>query len=281
MGQVAKDLPDSQASRSPNPAPAGGSSASAQSVPAPAGTAKAAAPAAPTGGADDILSKLAGEEIDRLLAEAEEEGREKPESTGQAEGEASEETTASVETAAASASASAEDEVNAQLDQLFGQLQAESSQTPDEAPEEPEAPSHPEAALASVEQATKDVSAQLDDLFAELNKPVPEAPEPQPTQARASDLSAESVETPATASANAGDLDSALAQQGSGIDPEDGRRPGDRGGLARCCARRIRSRHLPISRKRRPIRAGMRKMSRPPSHRSKRRWRHEPKSMDC
>src|SRR2546423_6074349 len=83
-------------------------------------------PAAPATSADDLLSQLAGEEIDRLLAEAEVE-----------KGKPEEETKAAAESGAPGAESQAEPEqTEAQLDELLDQMSAE----PDEQQEEQPAP---------------------------------------------------------------------------------------------------------------------------------------------
>ncbi len=102
--------------------------------------------------ADEILSQLAGEEIDRLLAEAE-----SPRSDPVPQVAVAKSTTPAPPAAPAASGKSAEQDLNQQLDALFNQLN-------DEAPEAPAPPA------ASGTPAGQDLDQQLDVPFNQLSE---------------------------------------------------------------------------------------------------------------
>jgi hypothetical protein len=155
MGQAAVDLPDPL-----NPAPL-------DNVPS----------------ADDLLAQMAGDEIDRLLAEAELETQ--PPSTPQPQAEAP--PPAPLDTppppAAPPQATAPPDEadldVARQMDALFEELQA-APPPPAEIYRPPAAPPTPQA---KIDEADPNISQQLDDLFQQLSAeltPPPDASTPAP-----------------------------------------------------------------------------------------------------
>ncbi|MGH7214157.1 MAG: hypothetical protein ACREIT_05285 [Tepidisphaeraceae bacterium] len=114
--------------------------------------------------ADDLLSQLAGDEIDRLLAEAEVEPR--PQGTPRPAGaDVSKDTNDEAEVDA---------EIEAGIDAVMAELTREQdAATPAPAPT-PSAPARAPEASVSSQDATADqeLNSQLDALFDELNKPL-------------------------------------------------------------------------------------------------------------
>lgn len=128
------------------------------------------AESAPTGGADDLLSQLAGDEIDRLLAEADVESAPLPE-TAEVSTAAAATDTAEPAPVAADASASTAPALESQLDELFSSL----NEPPPAAPTEvaAEAAVTPPRPVATPAPAATDLDDQLAKLANEL-LPTPE-----------------------------------------------------------------------------------------------------------
>lgn len=149
---------------------------------------------APSGGADDLLSQLAGDEIDRLLAEAD------VEATPAQDAAAAKTTASSVASPAptpptptgATSSGTATPELDAQLNDLFNALNAAQIDPPSAAESAPPAAASKPVqraapATAAPPGATPPLDAQLNELFNALNDaqidPPPAAPPaPEPAQ---------------------------------------------------------------------------------------------------